>query len=193
MKKYILLLSILFIVFDVFPQEDPGQQVMTDKEQRQLAREYKEAQRKAEADRALKATELMIGQHRFVLEADYISGRSGTRYPVNSTLNFIIVDSSEVVMQIGSVSGLGYNGVGGFTVRGSVTKYELNKKIGKKHTSYSISMYIMSNMGMYDIVIWVTGSGSADATVRGSTPGVLNYSGRLIPLNESRVYKGTSF
>jgi hypothetical protein len=193
MRKFIFLLIFIFSAVTLSAQYETGEQVMTKKEQREMAREYKNAQRLAEAERALNRTDSMINQHRFVLEADYISGRNGSRYSVSSNLNFIMVDSSEAILQIGSSSGLGYNGVGGITVQGSVTKYEISKRVGKKGISYTISLFIMSSLGMYDIMISVAGSGNADAAVRGNTSGVLNYSGRLVPLNESRVYKARSY
>jgi hypothetical protein len=193
MKIYILLCGLLFTVTSVFSQYEPEQQVMTKEEQRKLEKEHKTAMKIAAEEEALKVTEWMLDQHKFVLEADYISGRSGMRYPVSSILNFIMVDSTEAVIQIGSSSGIGYNGVGGITAEGSLTQYEVEKKVGKRGTSYFVKMYVLSALGMYDVMMWVSGSGNVDATVRGNSRGVLRYSGRLVPLNESRVYKGRSY
>jgi hypothetical protein len=192
MKKYILILGVLFITVAVYSQEDTVSQVMTKQEQRQLAKEYRQAARTADEKAAKEATELMMQQHKFVLEADYLSGRTGQRYPVSSTLNFIKVDSTEAVLQLGSSSGMGYNGVGGITVDGNITRYEINKKEGKRGTTYNLTLYIMSNLGTYDVQLWISANGQADATVRSTTRGSLSYSGRLVPLDESRVYKGTS-
>jgi hypothetical protein len=193
MKTLFIFIGIFCLTLPVFTQTDTLQQIMTEKEQRQLAKEYKEAARKAEAEQALIEVESMINRHRFVLEADFISGRSGSRHPVSSHLNFIRLDSADIVLQLGSMSGIGYNGVGGITVDGTVSRYEVTKKVGKRGTSYNISIYLMSSLGSYDVQLWVTGSGNADATVRGNSAGVLNYSGRLVPIDKSRVYKGSSF
>jgi hypothetical protein len=193
MKKYIILCGFLFTVASVFSQYEPEQQVLTKEEQRKLEKEHKTALKKAAEEEALKVTEWMLDQRRFVLEADYIAGRSGTRYPVSSILNFVMVDSSEAVIQIGSSSGIGYNGVGGITAEGSVTRYEVEKKVGKKGTSYFVIIHVLSAMGMYDVMMSVSGSGNVDATVRGNTRGMLRYSGQLVPLKESRVYKGRSY
>jgi hypothetical protein len=189
MKTQFLIFGILFISLAGFSQETNEQQIMTKKEQRQLAKEHRIAIRKAEEEKNIIMTDSMMNQHRFVLEADYVSGRTGTRNPVSSYLNFILIDSSEVILQLGSNAGIGYNGVGGITIDGNVTKYEVSRKAGKKGTSYSGTIYIMSNLGSYDIQFWATPSGQADATVRGSTRGMITYSGHLVPLNKSRVYK----
>jgi len=189
MKTQILIVGLFFIPLVGFAQEQTDQQVMSKEEQKQMEKEHRKAVRQAEEEATMKRVDSMMNQHRYVLEADYVSGKSGSRIPVSSTLNFLIVDSSEVVIQLGSLTGIGYNGVGGITVEGNITKYEMNKKEGKKGVSYNISIYIMSNIGVYDIQLWISSSGQADATVRGNTSGVLNYSGRLMSINESRVYK----
>jgi hypothetical protein len=192
MKTLFIFIGSLFISLAGFPQEQSDQQMMTKKEQKQLAKEYRESVRQAEEKKNVKLTDSLMNQHRFVLEADYISGTSGQRYLVSSNLNFISIDSSEAVLQLGSNTGFGYNGVGGITVEGNITKYKMTKKEGKKGSSYNVTLFIMSNLGTYDIQLWVSSSGQADATVRGNTSGSLTYSGRIVPINESRVYKARS-
>ena len=193
MKKYMLILGVLFITYTVYSQDDTVSQVMTKQEQKQLAKEKRQAERLADEQQAKEATDQMMQQRQFVLEADYLSGRTGQRVPVTSTLNFIRVDSTEAVLQLGSASGMGYNGVGGITVDGNITKYDMTKKEGKKGTTYNLTLYIMSNIGTYDVQFWISPNGQADATVRSTTRGSLTYSGRLVPLDESRVYKASAF
>lgn len=189
-----LFIAILLITFSLpgFSQESTENEVMNKKEQRNLEREHRLAEKRAEEEENRKMTKRMVHNQQFVLEADFIAGRTGSRYPVNSTLNFILLDSSDAVIQIGSNSGIGYNGVGGITIEGHVTKYELIEKQNKRGTSYSITMYVMSSLGTYDIQLWVSQSGNADAIIRGNFSGSVTYSGRLVPLEQSRIYKGMS-
>jgi hypothetical protein len=189
MKTTLFFITALLIPVLVIAQDNPDQEVMSKKEKKELEKEHRQAVRATEELQLRQAVDSMISQRRFVLEADYVSGKTGSRVPVSSTLNFIIVDSAEVVLQLGSLSGVGYNGVGGITVEGNVTKYEMSKKEGKKGVSYSITIFIMSNLGVYDIQFWISSSGVADASVRGNTSGVLNYSGNLVPIYKSRIYK----
>lgn len=189
MRSLIILLLIIYPVF-LFGQDDSSS--LSKKEQRQLAKEKRKAEQAAEDEKQREITELMIDYQRFVLEADYVAGKSGSRSPVSSTLNFVIVDSSKATLQLGSPWGMGINGVGGITVDGNVTRYEVNKRENKKGVSYNVTLYIMSSIGTYDIQMWVSQSGRADATVRGNVSGQLTYSGNLVPLSQSRIYKGHS-
>ena len=110
---------------------------------------------------------------------------------VNSTLNFIIVDSTEGTLQTASMSGVGgSNMMGGVTADGNITQYEVTK--AKKSQSYSVKMMIMTSLGIYDIFLSISPDGNASATIGGNWGGKLNYHGRLVPLGVSKVYKGRS-
>lgn len=135
-------------------------------------------------------TRTMVNNQRFVLEADYISGKSGVMIPVNPSLNFIIIDSASATMQLGSASGVGWNGVGGVTVSGSVSKYEVTRVEKKKYVAYNVLVIVFTSIGTYDIHLTVTDNGKADATIRSTTSGQVSYTGTLYPPEISRVYKG---
>ena len=77
-------------------------------------------------------------------------------------------------------------------MEGKVTKYEVKKTKGKRSSSYYVILYITSTAGIFDISMNVTELGYTDATVRGNVSGQLRYSGELVPLSLSRVYKGTT-
>ncbi len=189
MKKLIFILLCSTMVLSLSGQEE---QSMSTKEQKRLAKEKRQAEKKAEEERLREITKLMLDYQRFVLEADYISNKSGQRTPVSSNLNFMIIDSTDATLQLGSPWGVGINGVGGVTVEGNVTKYEVIARESKRGISYTVTMFIMTSLGTYDITMWVSQSGRADATVRGNVSGQLTYSGQMVPLSLSRVYKGSS-
>lgn len=189
MKKIVILILVLICTPAVWGQEE---ETLSKKEQKKLAKEKRKAEKKASEERAKELTELMLEYQRFVLEADYISGKTGQRAPVSSNLNFIIVDSTEATLQLGSPWGVGINGVGGVTVDGNVTSFEVSTRETKRGISYSVTMFIMTSLGTYDITMWISGSGRADATVRGNVSGQLTYSGQLVPLSQSKVYKGSA-
>ena len=192
MKNLILIVCLSCLVPTLYAQDSlqtPSEQQFT----KEMQKEKRKAERKAEEKRAKEITKLMLDYHRFVLEANYISGRTGERYPVNSNINFVMVDSNKAVLQLGSQWGLGSNGVGGITVDGTVSRYKVDTMQHKHGVSYSVSFYVTTNLGTYDLQIFVSQSGNADATVRGNTAGELNYSGYLVPISLSKVYKGTSY
>ena len=176
------------LVLGAFSQEEVQQ--LSQKEIKKLQKEQKKAARAAEEERMAEVTNFMVHQQQFVLEADFLSDKYGQRVSVTPTINFVLVDSLVGTVQFGDAQGMGYNGVGGITVDGRVTKYEYSV-IGKKEDSYSIRLILMSSLGTYDITLMVNSQGYADAQIRGNWSGQLNYHGKLVPLTLSRVYKGT--
>ncbi len=130
----------------------------------------------------------LIESRDYVLEADFLSNQYGTRVLVNSTINFIKVDDGKAVIQVGSDWGVGPNGVGGVTAEGQISRYEV--KANDKKKSVSVSMNVMTNLGVYDVHMSVSAGGNSFATVSGLRRGKLNYFGDLIALESSRVFEG---
>ena len=188
MKTLLTLLLAFVFVLGAFSQEETQQ--LSKQEIKKLQKEQKKAAKAAEEERMAEVTSFMVHQQQFVLEADYLSDKYGQRVPVTPTINFVMVDSVAGTVQFGSAQDIGYNGVGGLTVDGRITKYEYSV-IGKKEDSYSIRLILMSSIGTYDITLMVNSQGYADASIRGNWSGQLNYHGKLVPLTLSRVYKGT--
>ena len=135
------------------------------------------------------ATERIIDSTSFVLTADYLSNQHGYRRIAEPMLNFIEVDSSYAVIQTGNSFGMGYNGVGGLTVSGKISNWNVRKDV--LHKSFTIRMSISSPVGFYDIFMNVNASGKAIATLTGITRGELIFEGNLIPLEESRTFEGS--
>ena len=160
-------------------------------ELKKLQKEQKKAEQEALEEHMAELVDAMVTYQRFVLEADFLSDKYGSRISVQPTINFIIVDSLDGTLQLGSAMTVGYNGVGGTTLEGSIHSYKF-QTIGKKKDSYSISFNFMSSLGTYDITLMVSQYGNADATVRGNWSGNLSYHGRLVPISLSSIYKGTS-
>jgi hypothetical protein len=156
-----------------------------------LTKEEKEAMK--EIERKAKADQIsdLLNRKSFVIEADYLSGRSGSKMPVPSSINFILVDTTYAVFQIGSnIGSPGPNGVGGSTIEGKITKYTVKEKTGKKSTSFFLSIYLLSSFGSFDIFINAFDNGDAEATLGDNRGNKINYYGRLLSKEESRIYKG---
>ncbi len=134
------------------------------------------------------ATNKMLENKDFVLEADYLANKSGGRTPVSSTLNFISVDSSNSVLQIGRDTGMGYNGVGGVTAEGNVSRYSV--QIDNKRKSFFVTFSVMTAIGTFDINMSVGADGYTRATLSGISGGQLIYTGSLVTTEKSSVYKG---
>lgn len=190
-KPFLILLLLQVYSSVIYSQEDES--VMDEKQIKALEKEKRQAEKKEEEEEQKKIVDYMVNNKKFVLEANYLSGTSGSRIPVNSTINFILIDSTKATIQLANSWGSGYNGLGGITVNGQITKYDMHKKEGKRGVSYTITLYVMSTLGMYDIQFWVSQTGNADASISGNTYGRLNYSGKLVPVQLSRTYKGQSY
>lgn len=50
----------------------------------------------------------------------------------------------------------------------------------------------MTNIGTYDIFMTITADYRATATISGQRHGKLTWEGHLVPISDSRVYKGTT-
>lgn len=124
----------------------------------------------------------------FVLEADWLSDRYGNRVYVSPIINFVKVDSTDGVLQIGFNSRLGYNGVGGVTADGRVTEIKIREN--EKKLTYYVSMTFMTSIGTYHVNMHVGSDGRARATISGLNRGKLTYEGDLVALNQAEIFTG---
>lgn len=183
MKKLFIILLISIISIPSFAQEN---EKLTRKERREL----KKAEEAARSEALSKLLAVAIDSAQWVIEAHTLADKRGSSIPVNSNLNFIAIEGKEAFIQLGSNSGLGPNGVGGVSVRASITRYEIKKN--EKNGTYFITVFAQSALGSFDIRIDTSADGQiASATVQGNSSSRVRYSGQLVPVSHSTVYKGT--
>ena len=185
MKSIIIFMMAALFTLPAFTQE------LSKKELKKLEKELKKEQKAEQAAQKQKVVDAMVQYHRFVLEANTLKDKRGNSLQVSSNINFVASDSISGVIQVGSNTYIGRNGVGGVTVEVSIAnyKYTLNERSG----SYNITYFLRTPVGSYDVRISVSPDGRADADVSSTTWGDrLRYSGFLVPPGMSRVYKGSS-
>ena len=153
-----------------------------------LTRQEQKEARRAELQANFNLLDTLLENRSFVLEADYLQNRYGDRIVVPQMLNFIKVDSTYVVLQTGSNSRFGNNGVGGVTAEGKANGWKLIKNY--KNLSYNLRFNVFTDIGIYDVTIWISASKQARATITGLGPGNLTFDGYIEPLYNSRVFKG---
>lgn len=180
LKLYLSGILILFgfLGFSVFSNQ---QDTKPDKKSRKEAR-------KAEMMVNYHVLDTLLHSGRYVLEADYLQNKYGSRVTVTSTLNFIRVDGPKGVLQTGSDTRIGYNGVGGVTAEGSIINYKIINDA--KNLSTSVSFNLMTSLGTFDIYLRVSADNNATATISGSTSGRLTWEGHLVNIDNSRIFKG---
>lgn len=128
----------------------------------------------------------------FVVEADAITFKNGVRAYVNSMTNFVAVNGDRGVVQVSpSDFAPGPNGVGGVTVDGIVTGYEVTSdKKGRIRITMNISGAVINarvDISMHpesDNVQVVVSPNFNSQTIR--------LEGKLVPYRFSRVIEGVS-
>lgn len=190
-KKIIAMRKLIIIVFAVWMALPAFTQDLSKKEQKQLAKELKKEQKAEKVAQTAVVVDAMVEYRRFVLEVNTLKDKRGNSLQVSSSINFIAADSLTGVIQVGSNTYIGRNGVGGVTVDGTISDYKYVKN--EKNGSYSITYYLRTVVGSYDVRITAYPDSRADADVTSTTWGdKLRYSGFLVPPGISRVFKGTS-
>ena len=176
LKKLFLAIGLLFI--SVYSNSQDGK----------LSREEKKEAKRDKDFYNFQVIDSMLLNKRFILEADFLENKYGDRSPVMSNVNFILVDSLRAVLQTGSNSLYGSNGVGGATAEGTVSRLKITKNL--KNLSFTIWFTITSQIGIYDVAMTINSDKQARATISGTTPGKLTYVGRVVEINNSGVFKG---
>lgn len=183
MKKFILIFILVSFTLGLYAQDKAVK--LTRKEKKEIR---KQEQKKIDIAMS-EAVSINLDKQQWVLEAIQLSNRKGYSKFVDNTLNFIALDGDEAFIQLGSNSRIGPNGVGGVSVKAKVRKYELIKNA--KNGTYFLQITLISNLGSFDIQLNSNSNGRiASATVKGNTARSLNYSGQLVPLCDSMVFKG---
>ena len=128
----------------------------------------------------------------FVLQVDNVTFRSGNTAFVNSSTNFISVKGNRAVVQISpSNFAAGPNGVGGVTVDGSISGYQITTdRKGRVNLTYNVSGIGIS--AQVEVYI-VPGSTYAQATIYPNfNSNTLWLSGTVVPYNNANVIEGSS-
>ncbi|MGB8489475.1 MAG: DUF4251 domain-containing protein, partial [Bacteroidales bacterium] len=134
------------------------------------------------------AIDTLLQRKTFVVEADFLQNKFGNQRPVTSVLNFIMLDASNAVLQTGSNFRVGNNGVGGVTAEGKIQNYKVTKD--PKNLTFDVRFTVMTNVGIFDVLINISSDTNATATINGLSAGQLTWIGRFQNLYNSDVYKG---
>ena len=136
--------------------------------------------------------EKAISDKDFTLEADKVEFKYGKTAFVNSNTNFVSVTGDKSVVQVAfNVPVSGPNGIGGITLDGNISNYEVKKD---KKGNINVSMNVMGTgiSALVNISLY-SGSNKASVTI---TPNFnsnrLTLTGVIVPSSSSRVFKGRS-
>jgi len=153
-----------------------------------LTRQEKKEVRKAQLEENFYLLDSVLNAKSFVLEAEYLRNGYGYNIPVVSGLNFVKLHNGTGILQTGSSSGMGYNGVGGVTAEGNIGSWEITRN--PKKLFYKVRFSLLTNLGNYDVFMTVSANNRATATISGLGPGRLTWEGHLMTVGNARVFKG---
>lgn len=136
--------------------------------------------------------ETALADSMFVLEADEVVFKRGYVAHVTSNTNFIAVEGDRAVVQVAfNVPWSGFNGLGGITVEGLVSKYETRKdKKGNMFVEMSVSGRGIS--AQVFITLMAGGNEASVSVMQNFYSGRITLNGVIVPAEDSSVFKGTS-
>jgi len=123
-----------------------------------------------------------------VLEATAIYGRHGYNATVTQN-NFILIDSTDFILQTSSPTYVGPNGMGGVTIRGVITSYEV-KEGKEKHPVVITAQINTFGLGVATLIVRLPNAENSSAIFTTNSGGTITFSGPVTSVEESSVYKG---
>lgn len=157
-----------------------------------LRQQQKALQTRVDSAQAV-AAHRALADRNFLLPVDNLTFLHGGTFTVNSTICFLSMQGDKGVIQIASpVANPGPNGIGGFTLEGTVSN--LRHNVSKKGDT--VMSYRISGKGLTaDVSISLPhGTTRASATVEpGYGPGAMRIDGRISPYEPNNVVSGTPF
>ena len=187
MKKLLIMLALIAGISLGAEAQDEGKSKKEQKKEEKAAK--KAARKQAQADAVLKSNAL-IQSRQWVLEATTLQGKGGSSvFNLDPNLNFVIVEGEKGTIQLGLNGLAGWNGVGGVTLEGDVTSYEIRK--GKKDGDPVMLNARFSGPGI-NVTMRLSVAGEfGDVLITGTfSNDRLTFRGKLVHPNESTIFKG---
>lgn len=185
MKRMVYLLVLVLIAMAGHAQTQEPEKELTRAQKKEM---------QAKLDSLLfREAEQAIDEKQFTLEADRVVFKYGQTAYVTSNTNFVSVNGDEAVVQVAfNIPVSGPNGIGGVTVEGKVTNYEVKRD---KKNNIRVLMNVMGTgiSARVDISLPYGGNNASVDITPNFHSNRLSLSGTLLPMEKSNVYKGRSF
>lgn len=128
----------------------------------------------------------------FVLEADAVTFKRGTRVQVSSTTNFISVKDGRAVVQVSpSYFYAGPNGVGGVTVDGAISGVTVSSD-KRGNIRYSMNVTGVGISARVDISLTKDSNYAYAVVMPNFNSNSIRLDGRIVPYSHSRTIEGMS-
>lgn len=182
MKKTLIFLIALLIGVGLNAQEEQK----TRKEKREERKQQELAQQ--EANRALQLT--WVENKTFVLEASQVFGKNGSLFQLTPSTNFVYVNGDQAIVQLSFNGLVGWNGVGGITIKGTINNFEYEAE--NKNKPIYIKMSIQGSEGFQDVTMWISSNGNGEAQVTDIRGNRIRFTGNVVNLEDSKVFIGNT-
>lgn len=185
-SKKILLIIILsaFSLFGTAKAQDKSEK---NKLTRKEKKEYRKHLLEIKKDQILR----LLNSRRWVIEAHLVFDKYNQSYQISPLNNFVSIEKDQGSVQLGFNNLIGWSGVGGITIDGSVKEYNLKVK---KNKSNPILIMRLSGKGVGYVSLYVVinAAGQANGRISGDFGSRIAFQGRIVPIEASQVFKGRS-
>lgn len=171
---------VVMVIGQVYAQDQP-----------QSKKDLRKQERTEKRMAAMDSLYMLVQKHDLVIEANTLYSRTGKPYVVGSD-NFISIDGEHFIMQTASPTGIGYNGLGGITVRGRVTELKIypNTKKNQPITArFEVSTF---GLGHGTVYLTINGPEAASAVFSDDWGHRITFSGPPTSVENSTVFQGSS-
>ena len=148
------------------------------------SRQKKAEKKKEKHEKLLQLIESM----EFVIETHTIRDKRGRQSFVSPTTNFVAIADSAGVIQIATNNfAPGLNGLGGQTIQGRITRFEIEDNGIGKGVDIRITFF---GLAAFDFFVNISENRYATLYLSGSQGQQLRFIGNIIPLEESDIFVG---
>lgn len=169
----------IFLVFLLAGNTISAQEKLTRKEKKEKEKIEREAKKQEMLE--------LVRSRRFVMEATTVKSQAGQVLTLTPMTNFMSVDGDNITLQFSLEGRLGWNGLGGITLEGTVNSMKIDE--GKPGKYFTVTIRV-SGAGMYSHqFLTVYPEGRAELEVLTDAGGRFVYYGDLKSFAESRIYK----
>ena len=178
--------TIIIILIIIFGHSLNAQETKTKRELRAEKKELDIEKR----DAYRKVQKQWVDDRTFVLEAQQVYSKIGEMFALSPSTNFVHINGDQAIVQLSFNSIIGWNGVGGITIKGKISKYEVNYE--NKNIPIYIRMTIQGDAGFHDITIWISSTEAGEAQIVDIKGNRIKFTGKVVSLEDSRVFVGST-
>ena len=165
-------------------------QTLSKKEKRQVEKLRREKEKTRQRKEAHAYYLQLLQKKYFVFQADYLTDTRGNSFILTPTINFMSVVGDTVVLQFGFDDVVGWNGVGGITVRGSLYHYKLQEEKKGGGINVRTDVQLIGPGLPPHLDLYVSDDGAAQLTIVTGQGDQITLFGTIVSPEDANIFKG---